>query len=195
MVTRTLKSIVTALAVAMLFSCENSITTIQTITMQDTLPMVTAFNIEYERTDSGYRQVILTSPYMERFSGKDPYSVFPQGFTVTFYDTAGNPNSFIRANYGISYQKRKWMRARNDVVVKNYETEEQLNTENLVWDERKKMIYANTFVKITTPDKVIYGDSLKAHENFSWREIYNIRGELEFVEDSLQQSNNEADPE
>ena len=174
------------ITVGMLFSCENSITTIQAITMQNTLPLVTAYDIEYERTDSGYRQVILTAPYMERYQGSNPYAVFPDGFKVTFYDTTGNPNSFISANYGISYEKKKLMRARNDVVVRNYGTEEQLNTENLVWDQRKKLIYANTFVKITTPDKVVYGDSLKAHESFKWRDIYNIRGVLEFEEDSLQ---------
>ena len=186
MTRRIVQSIIIASAVVMLFSCENSITSIQAITMQDTLPVVTAYNIKYERTDSGYRQVILTSPYMERYAGNDPYAVFPEGFRVTFYDTTGMPNSFIRADYGISYEKRKWMLARNDVVVRNFDTEEQLNTENLVWDERKKLIYANTFVKITTPDKVVYGDSLKAHESFKWRELYNIRAEIEFEEDSLQ---------
>jgi LPS export ABC transporter protein LptC len=186
MISKTIQSIFVTIVAGMLFSCENSITTIQAITMQDTLPIVTAYNIEYERTDSGYRQVILTSPYMERYEGKDAYAVFPQGFKVTFYDTSGVASSFISANYGITYQKRKLMKARNNVVVMNYNTEEQLDTENLVWDERKKLIFANTFVKITTPDKVVYGDSLKAHESFKWREIYNVTAELEIVEDSLQ---------
>ena len=64
------------------------------------------------------------------------------------------------------------MKARNDVVVINYENEEQLNTENLVWDQRNKKIIANSFLKITTPDKVIYGDSLHAHESFKSRDIF-----------------------
>ena len=148
------------------------------------MPLVSAFDIDYIRTDSGYKQVKLISPYMERYGGKDPYTVFPEGFKVTFYDKKGVATSFIKANYGISYPKKKIMRARNDVVVKNFESEEQLNTENLIWNQKKKVIYANTFVKITTPDKVVYGDSLKAHESFKWREIYNIRGVLEFEDDN-----------
>ena len=79
------------------------------------------------------------------------------------------------------------MHARNNVVVRNFDTEEQLNTEDLIWNQNKKMIYANTFVKITTPDKVMYGDSLQAHESFKDREIYNLTGVIEFVEDSLDQ--------
>jgi LPS export ABC transporter protein LptC len=182
-----IRSTVTILVMAVLFSCENSMTDIQEITQQDTLPVVTAFKIAYERTDSGYRQIILTSDLMERYGGDDPYSIFPEGFEITFYDTAGVPKSFIRANYGVSYEKGKLMRARNNVVVKNFETEEQLDTENLVWDQKKKEIYSGTFVKISTPDKVIYGDSLRAHESFKWREIYNMRGAFDYVEEDIDQ--------
>jgi LPS export ABC transporter protein LptC len=182
-----IKSTVTMLIMAVLFSCENSMTDIQEITQQDTLPVVTAFKIAYERTDSGYRQIILTSDLMERYGGDEPYSIFPDGFEITFYDTAGIPKSFIRANYGVSYEKGKLMRARNNVVVKNFETEEQLDTENLVWDQKKKEIYSGTFVKISTPDKVVYGDSLRAHESFKWREIYNMRGAFDYVEEDIDQ--------
>ncbi len=176
---------ITTLIVVVLFSCENKISEIQEITQEDTLPLVSAYDIEYIRTDSGQKQIVLKSVLMERYDGKDPYAVFPDGFEVTFYDTAGIPTSFIRANYGVSFEKKKFMRARNNVVVKNLETEEQLDTENLVWDQKKKMIYSNTFVKITSPDKVIYGDSMRANENFSEREIFNFRGVLEVEDDSI----------
>ncbi len=180
-----IKSIISLILVVVLFSCENSLTTIQEIIRMDTLPTVSAYNIEYERTDSGYLRVLLRSPKMERFEGKDPYSVFPDGFEITFFDTTGRAVSFIRANYGISYDKRKIMQARNDVVVKNYDTHEQLNTENLVWNQRKKTIFSNTFVKITSPDKIIYGDSLRSNESFTDRSIYHIRAELDVVDDTV----------
>ena len=180
-----IKSIITLFVVVILFSCENSIQTIQEITKEDTLPLVRAYNVEYERTDSGYLRVLLRSPVMDRYDGDDPYTVFPEGFEITFYDTTGIPVSFIRANYGISYEKKKIMRARNDVVVKNFDTEEQLNTENLVWDQRKKTIFSDTFVKITSPDKIVYGDSLRSNESFTDRSIYHIRGELDVVDDTV----------
>ncbi len=180
-----IKSIIALFVVVMLFSCENSIQTIQEITREDTMPLVRAFHVEYERTDSGYLRVLLRSPVMERYEGDDPYTVFPEGFEITFYDTTGVPVSFIRANYGISYEKKKIMRARNDVVVKNFDTQKQLNTENLVWDQKKKTIFSNTFVKITSPDEIIYGDSLRSNESFTDRRIYHIRAELEVVDDTV----------
>lgn len=175
--------------VVVFFSCENSISVIQEITKEDTLALVSAENIRYVRTDSGYMQVVLTSSLMNKYDGDDAYSEFPKGFEVTFYDTVGNAVSFIRADYGISYEKRKLMRARNKVVVRNFENGEELNTENLVWDQKKKTINSNTFVTISTPDKVVYGDSMWATETFSDRKIYNFRGVFEVEEDTLSPEN------
>lgn len=183
MTSKLLKSIITTIALMMLFSCENSMETIREITKEDTLSTVAAYDVIYQRSDSGYLQVILRSPLMEKFGGDDPYSEFKEGFEVTFFDTGGDSVSFISANYGINYEKRQMLRARNDVIVKNYDTQEQLNTENLIWDKQKKIIYTKSFVKITSPENVIFGDSLWAKEDFSYREIYNMRGEIELKED------------
>lgn len=157
--------------------------TIREITQQDTLTTAAAYDVTYQRSDSGYLQVLLTSPLMEKYEGDDPYTEFNEGFEVTFYDTSGAKISFISAEYGINYEKRQLLKARNDVVVKNYDTHEQLNTENLVWDKQKKILYTKSFVKITSPDNVVFGDSLWAKEDFSFREIYNMRGEIELKEE------------
>lgn len=177
-------SILIVLIMVVLFACENSISEVQEIARHDTLTEVTAYDVEFERTDSGYLQVVLKSPVMNKMTGKNAYSEFPEGFEVQFFDTAQNAISFIRANYGINYEAKKKMIARNNVVVENFETGERLNTENLVWDQRKKQIVANTFVKITAPDRVVYGDSLNAHESFKNRTIYNVKAEFEFEDDT-----------
>ncbi len=171
----------------MLFSCENSITRVREITSQDTLAAAATYNIIYERSDSGFIQVRMKSPVMKRYEGPDAYSEFPDGFEVIFFDKKGNETSFIKADYGVSYDKRKLMNARKDVVVKNYETNEKLYTENLTWDQRKKIIKSNTFVKFVMPDKTFFGDSMRANESFAKRKIYNIKGEFEIEEDSVAQ--------
>lgn len=186
MISKILKSIITALTLMMLFSCENSLETIREITKEDTLSTIAAYDVIYQRSDSGHQQVILRSPLMEKYDGEDPYSEFKNGFEVTFFNTRGDSVSFISANYGINFEKSQMLRARNNVVVRNYDTGEQLNTENLIWDKQKKIIYTKSFVKITSPENVIFGDSLWAKEDFSFREIYNMRGEIELKEDDNQ---------
>ena len=178
-----IKSIILATAGVMLFSCENSITKINQITqLEDTLAAITTYDIVYERSDSGFIRIKLESPLMKRFVGDDEYNEFPNGFKITMYDKTGNPTSFIEANYGVDYRKRKYMNARNNVVIKNYETKEELYTENLLWDQKTGLIKSNTFVKLIMPDKTIFGDSMWANEDFTEHEIYNIKGQLDVEE-------------
>ena len=69
------------------------------------------------------------------------------------------------------------MIARKNVVVVN-EKGEQLNTENLVWDEKSEKLLSNEFVKITSKDEIIYGTGFEANQNFSKYKIFNIKGTI-----------------
>ena len=101
-----------------------------------------------------------------------------EGFKIIFLDSVLNPKSQITANYGISFEKKKIMEAKNNVVVKNIEKGEQLDTEHLVWDRNKKTIYSEVFVKITRDEEVIYGDGLISDQNFEYYKIKNASGEF-----------------
>jgi lipopolysaccharide export system protein LptC len=181
-----IKSIILAIAGMMLLSCENSLSKINEITIiEDTLAAITTYDIVFSRSDSGFVRVVLSSPLMKRYVGQDEYNEFPNGFEIVFFDKNGGETSTITANYGVDYQKRKYMNARNNVVIRNYETGEELYTENLVWDKKSKLIKSNTFVKVIMPDKTIFGDSMCANEEFTEHQIFNIKGEFDVVEDSV----------
>jgi len=186
MLSKILKSASLILLVGALFSCENSMKTVQNLAATDTMAAVSATHIRYERTDSGRVQLVLKSPLMLRFTGDAPYTEFPKGFSVEFYDTLGRPTSLIKANYGIRKEKSRILQARNNVVVENLKTHEILHTENLIWNEWTQKIKCPGFVKITGPDKIIFGDSMVANESFTHRTIYGIRGVLDVKEDSVQ---------
>ena len=149
----------------------------------DTVPDVSARNIDFTFSDSAMVQVRLTGPVMHAYEGEDPYMVFPEGFMVEFYDSVMNVTTTITGLYGIHYREKKFMEARQNVVVTNYETGERLDTEELIWDMNKKIIYSNKFVKITSEDGVIFGDGLEAEQDFSKRKIINPSGEIEVQED------------
>jgi len=177
-------NIIATFVVMMFFSCENSLQVIHEITQRDTLADVSADTITYFRSDSGRVKMRLEAPAMNRYEGNNPSLEFPNGFEAFFFDSAMQITSRIRANYGISYENIKLLEARNDVEVENYETQERLNTESLFWDQRKRIIFTRAFVKITSPDKVIFGDSLVANEGFDQRTIHNMRGTLEIEEEA-----------
>lgn len=149
----------------------------------DTLPDLSAKDIEFTFSDSANVQVRLMGPVMHAFKGDEPYMVFPEGFNVEFYDSALNITSTITGEYGIHYSEKKMMEARKNVVVTNYETGERLDTEELIWDQAKEIIYSNKFVKITSEDGVLYGDTLIASQDFSKRSILHPSGEIEVKDD------------
>ncbi len=181
-----LKSVVIVLAMGTLFSCENNIKVVQKINAEDTLAELTATDIHYIRTDSGRRQLVLNSPLLLKYGGEKPYTEFPKGFSISFYDTTGKIISTIKAGYGIRWGKKGLLISRNNVVVKNLKTQEQLNTENLIWNQKTGKIYSPSFVKITSPDRIIFGDSMVSNQNFTQRTIYGIRGVLDVEEDTTQ---------
>lgn len=178
-----IRSIAAVLSLAMLFACEPDLKTVAVYGELDTLPELTAINIEYIRSDSGDVKAILTSPLMYKYSGDQAYFEFPEGFKVVFYGSEGNVKSQLTADYGVGYDQKKLMQAERNVVIRNFEKNERLDTERLTWDQKKKIIHTNTDLKITRGQDVLYGDSLVSDESFTKYEILNTSGELELNED------------
>ena len=88
----------------------------------------------------------------------------------------------IRGDYGIRYDNEELVFIKDSVVVENIKTKETLFTETLYWNQKTKKIYTRNAVKIVSPDKIIFGDSLNANEDFTQRVIHGMRATLE-IED------------
>lgn len=168
---------------ALLPSCKNDVQTILSLDMVDTLPEMTARDIEIFYSERAKVQIKLVSPYLVNKTGDESVLLFPEGFTVYFYDSVMNLQSTITADYGISYEKKKIMEARHNVVVENLEKGEKLNTEELFWDRGKQLIYSKKFVKLTTGEQVVTGDGLTSEEPFDELFISQIKGVLELKEE------------
>ena len=167
----------------MLFSCKNDLKTIHSLSMTDSLPVEIAYDIAMTYSDSGRVKAYLESPYMTRQGEEESVIEFPDGFKVIFYDSLIQPKSEITAKYGIMYEKEKRMEAKNNVVVRNIEKNEMLETEHLIWERKTGIIYSDVFIKITKPDQVLFGDGLRSDESFDSYEIKNPTGELNIYPD------------
>lgn len=165
-------------------SCKNDVQTVLSLDVVDTLPEMTARDVEILYSEKAEIQVKLVSSYLVNKTEEEPVLLFPEGFTVFFYDSAMILQSTITADYGISYEKKKIMEARHNVVVENMEKGEKLNTEELFWDRGKELIYSNKFVKLTTGKQVITGDGLTSEEPFDELIILNPKGLIEVKEEA-----------
>lgn len=164
-----------------LISCNNDIDEVRRLSNQDTVPTMYAKDVSIAQSESGFLKYNLTAPVLYRYETKKGVEViFPEGFKVVFFDSI-NPDKIrteITAKYGINKETAKIMEAKSDVVVINHLKGEQLNTEHLVWDQNTKKVFSNLFVKITTPDKILYGDGMQSDETFNHWRIRKPRGEM-----------------
>jgi len=175
-------SIVVILMATMLFSCENDVQGISKLTQIDSMPAMTVKNIKVKQSERGMITLELTAPLLRAYEGKDPYTEFPNGVHITFFDSLVRPKSELTAGYGVSYDSRRVMEARNNVVIRNFNKREQLNTERLTWDENKKKLFTEEFVKITQVDKIIFGKGMESDEVFDNWVIHNVSGTIYVVD-------------
>ncbi|MCB0480962.1 MAG: LPS export ABC transporter periplasmic protein LptC [Flavobacteriales bacterium] len=177
------KSAVVILLTSALFSCQNDPEKVKAVGSQEKVPTEISFETEILYSDSAVLRIKLTTPKLIRFSGEEtPYVEFPQGLMLTMFDSAGQVETTLKANYGVNYPNERKIEVKKDVEVVN-NTGEILNTEHLIWLRDESKIYTEEFVKITTPDEIIYGDGLEANETFTKYRIKNIKGTIAVKED------------
>lgn len=161
--------------------CKNDMDEVRRLSSEDSIPSMYAKNVSIAESENGNLKYTLTAPVLYRYeSTKGATIKFPEGFKVVFYDSL-NPSKIrteITAKYGINKEADKIMEARNDVIVINHLKNEQLNTEELVWNQNTKKVFSNVFVKITTPDRILYGDGMQSDESFNHWRIRKPRGEM-----------------
>ena len=166
-------------------SCGNDFDSVNAITLEKQGPAMSAKNIEVLFSDSGKIEAKLNSVLLDKYEGPDPYMEFTKGFNLWIYDSAGRVESSITGNYGKQNELSRIMLAKGNVIVRNELKNQQINTEELTWDENKRLIYSDVKVKVTTPDKILFADGLKANEAFTWYEFSNPRGQMTVKKDSI----------
>ena len=163
---RIIFSIVVLLLATMLFSCENDMMTVIKLSAKDSIPDISINNVHVKESENGKMTLELTAPKMVSYQTRDSYTEFPNGLKIIFYDSIMQPKSELTANYGISYDNKHTMMARGNVIVRNFQKQEQLNTESLLYDQSSKKVSTEEFIKITQPDRTILGKGMESDELF-----------------------------
>lgn len=160
-----------------LVSCSNDLEKIREISIQneEVYPLETIRDCEIIYSDSAQVRVILNANEMNRYASEKNYIEFKNGLKVQFFDFEGKKQSEMQSNYAIIDEENNIMQAQQSVVLRNVEGN-RLESEILNWDQDKKQIYTEDFVKIISKNEVIYGKGLVSNEDFSKYTIKQIRG-------------------
>ncbi|HRH64882.1 MAG TPA: LPS export ABC transporter periplasmic protein LptC [Bacteroidia bacterium] len=134
----------------LLISCENDLNKVKLYGKGEKAPSESAKNIKILYSDSARVQVEVTAPVLDRYESENPYIEMTKGLRAIFYDSQLNVKSRLDADYGIRSEREQKMEARKNVVVVNQKGD-RLNTEHLIWDEKKQKLLSDEFVKNNNP--------------------------------------------
>jgi len=173
------KSIAVLLGMAMLFSCNNDMRNLQQLSIQKKFPQGEAYNFKLVYTDSTKVVAVVTSPLNKDYTNQRmPYSEFPDGVKVEFYDQARHKNT-VEARYGIIYPSSDIVELRNNVVLTTYDGK-RLKTEQLFWDQKEDWIFTDKEFSFTDEAKgtVTNGIGMDFDKKFSTVKAHKTTGIL-----------------
>jgi LPS export ABC transporter protein LptC len=168
--------IIAAIAAIILtvFSCKNDISVVNSLSIKEKSPTEIAIKMHLYFSESGKVKNEFIFEEMNKYAEPEPYLEYPKGVELISYDENNQKEITLTANYGISYEERNIMEAKYNVVITNFQTGEIIETEHLVWDMDKHLIYSNTQTKQTKSDGSIYiGDRFESDETLSKYTIFN----------------------
>lgn len=140
-------------------------------------PLSESTNVLILYSDSAKMQIKLTAPLQQQFESGD--LLFPKSMKITFYgDNGQRVINTLEGNYGKYDKAQNLYIVRGNVKVRNDEKRQQLNTEELFFNQQKGMIYTakETAVRVKTETEVWTGFGLEANQDFSWYHILRPTG-------------------
>lgn len=147
-----------ALLVSMLLvgACENDINKIKELSAKESeKPEQRTEKVDVMYSDSAKVKIRLEAPllieYNDTAKNAIPYQVTPKGVKITFYNTDKTQAAVMVADSAIQYPTKKITKFYKNVVG-TFSTGETLKTEELIWDQDKKIIYSKKYVIINFTD-------------------------------------------
>ena len=166
-------------------ACNNSLEEAKLIVSRTNVNIEKGKDVQINYSDNGVVRIQASGPKATRFNTEKPYLEFSDGIKILFYNSAREVESTLTAKHATAVENSHSMTARDSVVVVNNKGE-VLNTDELIWDEGKKIIYSNSFVKIATKDEILYGNGMIANENFTDYTIKHITGTIKVKASELE---------
>jgi len=150
------------------YGCKNDVAVVKSLTVKEKSPTETSTNMHLYLGESGVVRNEFLFAVMHKYIDPEVYFEYPKGVEVISYTEDGVKETTLTANYAINYEEKKLMEAKYNVVITNHNTGEMVETEHLVWDMDKHIIYSNTQTKNTKSDGSVYiGESFESDEGFT----------------------------
>lgn len=149
------------------FACQNDEKVIAEVYHKESGPSEISENLQVYISRAGTVTYTFFAPLYYVYDHPKVYQITPKGLRVIGLKETGDTTVMLTAQYGIHRQHEHVMEAKHHVVIRNLETGEIVESEQLIWDMDAHKVYSNTQTKQTRPDGSVYiGESFVSDENF-----------------------------
>lgn len=148
----------------------------EAITERDSLPMMDTRGVTTLISDSGMiRYRILADEWKVFDRKKPPHWSFEKGVYLEKFDTLFRVEASIEADTAYFYTKEELWKLVRNVHIQNLKGE-KFDTDLLYWDQKKKRVYSDRFIRIEQPDRVITGRGFESNQEMTVYTIHKPEG-------------------
>ena len=116
--------------------------------------------------------------YIKNPVAKPPYTDLNGRLRVEFYNDSGSIEHILTADSCRIYDKEQNVVVWGNVQIVSTKGE-QLNTEELIWNNSIERFFTEKAVKITTGTEKLEGTGLEANQDFTWYRILHPKGAVQ----------------
>ncbi|WP_166670702.1 LPS export ABC transporter periplasmic protein LptC [Olivibacter sp. XZL3] len=160
-----------------LSACENDLKDVERIAnINAEEPIDVSYGVTVVYSDSAIVKAKLISSKMIKHNIDSPFYEFPKDVLLIFYDKNQQEERRVTSKYGLYFEKKNLVELRHNVVVTMADGT-VFKSEELFWDNDKRIFFNKLPLTITSPDgSILEGNFFEADENFEHRKINGARG-------------------
>lgn len=131
------------------------------------MPTMTTRNISTLISDSGVIQYKIVAPIWKVYDEADtPYWIFPEGLYLQKYDCDFKVAATVAADSARYFKNQRLWKLEGNVEMKKMPRDLFLS-ERLFWDQRKNLIYSDTFIHIETETQALEGIGFESNDKLT----------------------------
>ena len=148
----------------------------EAITERDSVPVMDTRGVTTLISDSGMIRYRINTEEWKVFDRKNPpYWSFEKGVYLEKFDTLFRVEASIEADTAYFYNKEELWKLVRNVHIQNLKGE-KFDTDLLYWDQRKKRVYSDRFIRIEQPDRIITGRGFESNQEMTVYTIHKPEG-------------------
>ncbi|MDR1005528.1 MAG: LPS export ABC transporter periplasmic protein LptC [Bacteroidales bacterium] len=116
------------------------------------------------RSSNANVNIEIFAPLVINYPGDSSKMEFPKGVKAVFFNKDMTTKSVLTADYAVNLRPSNDYILRQNVKIVNYNTEDTIYCQDLIWQSETQQIYTQKPIKRISRTGTDYGEGLKANE-------------------------------